>query len=133
VLGAFGFGTAAAAVITTYGGRGRERRTVRSRALDCLEEIEIKRRVHPLGGSASYERKAFTALCAKCMIAGMLRHVVSVYDHVCEADSSLAPAKNPDDFKGESCQKLAQGTYSDRQGPEASPPMTVSGIHFLQR
>ena len=38
ILGAIGVGTFAGAVVTTYGGRGRERREARSKALGGLEE-----------------------------------------------------------------------------------------------
>jgi hypothetical protein len=47
IAGAFGVGAIASAVVTTYGGKGRERRKARSKALARLEKIEITRRTLP--------------------------------------------------------------------------------------
>jgi hypothetical protein len=44
VAGALGVGSFVGSVVSTYGGKGRDRRKARSRALNCLEKIEITRR-----------------------------------------------------------------------------------------
>jgi hypothetical protein len=83
-------GSLAGSVVSTYGGKGRDRRKARSRALNCLEKLEIARRDHSDRPGTHYDREAFTALCAKCMIAGVPRSVVSVYDHICRAADRFA-------------------------------------------
>lgn len=47
IAGGFGVGAILAAVVTTYSGKGRERRRARSKALAWLMEIKVTRRTLP--------------------------------------------------------------------------------------
>jgi hypothetical protein len=82
IIGAVGIGTVAGAVISTYGGRGRERREIRSNALASLEKIEITRRTLLLPEGPYYDLTEFSKLSAVCMIAGVPRSVIRLYDQV---------------------------------------------------
>ena len=92
---ALGIGSFAGAVVSTYGGKGRDRRQARSRALDGLERLEIARRTRPAAQGSYYDRQQFTELCAKCMIAGVPRYIVSVYDHFCEVGGRFTSVDDP--------------------------------------
>jgi hypothetical protein len=85
IIGAIGVGTFTGAVVTTYGGRGRERREARSKALGGLEEIEVTRRTLPLVDGTYYDLATFTRFGTVCMIAGVSRSVVATYDQICDA------------------------------------------------
>lgn len=85
IVAAVGFGTVAGAVVTTYGGRGRERRETRSKALANLEEVEVRRRTLPLNEGPYYDYATFAKLSAECMIAGVPRSVLATYDQICYA------------------------------------------------
>jgi hypothetical protein len=78
-------GTVAGAIITTYGGHGRERREARSNALANLQKIEVDRRKLPLVEGTYYDLVAFAELGAACMIAGVPRSVIAAYDQICNA------------------------------------------------
>jgi hypothetical protein len=84
IAGAFGFGAVVAAVVTTYGGKGRERRRARSKALARLMKIEVTRRTLPLAEGTYYDMATFARLASACMIAGVPRPVVILYDEICE-------------------------------------------------
>jgi hypothetical protein len=84
IAGAFGVGAVAAAVVTTYGGKGRERRKMRSRALARLEKIEITRLTSPMIDGSYYDMATFARLTSTCMIAGVPRPVVTLYSEICE-------------------------------------------------
>lgn len=89
-------GTAAGAMITTYGGHGRERREARSNALASLQEIEVARRTIPLAEGTYYDLSAFAELIAASMIAGVPRPVITVYDQIGHASRRLTvPVKPP--------------------------------------
>ena len=81
--------------MTTYGGKGRDRRAARSGALDNLEKLEITRRTHPLATGSYYNLRSFTELCAVCMIAGVPRYIVSIYDHTCETGGRFTAPDDP--------------------------------------
>lgn len=85
IIGAIGVGTVAGAVVTTYGGRGRERREVRSKALAELEQIEVTRRTLPLAEGTYYDLSTFAKFGTACMIAGVPRSIVATYDQICNA------------------------------------------------
>jgi hypothetical protein len=86
IAGAVGFGTFAGSVITTYGGRGRERRKARSKALADLEEVEVHRLTLSFNEGPYYDFATFAKLNTKCMIAGVPRPVLSLYDQICYAN-----------------------------------------------
>ena len=93
--GALGVGSFAGSIISTYGGKGRDRREARSTALDGLEKLEIARRTRLPAQGSYYDRQKFTELCAMCMIAGVPRYIVNVYDHFCEVDSRFTAVDEP--------------------------------------
>jgi hypothetical protein len=84
IAGGFGFGAILAAVVTTYGGKRRERRRARSKALDRLMKIEVTRRTFPLAQGTYYDMATFARLASACMIAGVPRPVVILHDEICE-------------------------------------------------
>ena len=71
-------------MVTTYGGKGRERRRARSKALARLMKIEATRRTLPLAEGTYYDKATFARLVSACMIAGVPRPVVILYDEICE-------------------------------------------------
>src|ERR1035437_6349200 len=73
LLGALGAGGVIGTVITTYGGKSRERRHARSDVIACLLPIEIERRSKPVGEGLQFDEVDFAALEVKCMIAGVPR------------------------------------------------------------
>lgn len=75
-LGAGGAGS----LITTLGSQSRERRRVRSEALECLQRTETTRMAQPLSGEPYYDADRFAELQTKCLLAGVPRHVVTLYD-----------------------------------------------------
>lgn len=86
IVAAVGVGTIAGSVITTYGGRGQQRRKVRSRALKQFESLEVIRETitdphaeqdHPLT-----DMPAFKQLRVNCMIAGVPRSIIDVYGNI---------------------------------------------------
>ncbi len=87
IAAAAGVGTIVGSAITTYGGRGREQREARSRALDCLEKLEVLRT-----GMSDEERlnssfvdlPEFRQLRVSCMVARVPRSVVDTYGKICD-------------------------------------------------
>jgi hypothetical protein len=87
IAAAAGFGTIVGSAITTYGGHGQERREARSRALDCLEQIEVLR----VEISTDEARRLdsfvdlpeFRQLRVSSMMAGVPRSVIDTYGKIC--------------------------------------------------
>src|SRR6266536_2367095 len=87
IAAAAGVGTIVGSAITTYGGRGREQREARSRALDCLEKLEVLRT-----GMSEEERinssfvdlPEFRQVWVSCMVARVPRSVVDTYGKICD-------------------------------------------------
>jgi len=120
LAGGFSVGSVIGPVINTYGGKGQTRRKVRSRALNSLEKLEIRRRSE-LASNVSYDRGRFTALCARCMIAGVPRYVVSVYDHICLAFGGQPdPDAQPPGGLAEEAALLLRDTLWHPQGSRAT-------------
>lgn len=89
LLGAASVGTVTGALVTTYGGRGRERREARSKAMESLGRIETARGRKPIGNGAYYDRSDFAELNSRCLVAGVPRSVITVYEDVCHAHARL--------------------------------------------
>jgi hypothetical protein len=86
IVAAAGVGTIIGSAITTYGGRGRERREARSRALDCLEQLEIlcdSMSSEELLNSEFNELPEFRQLRVSCMVAGVPRSTIDTYGKIC--------------------------------------------------
>ena len=92
VLGAVGFGTVTGSVITTYGGRARERRKARSKVMSSLERFETGRAARPLRDGIEFDRTTFAELNSRCIIAGVPRNLVALYQEICQAHSRLQAA-----------------------------------------
>jgi hypothetical protein len=88
-------GTVAGAIISTYGGHGRERREARSSALTCLQKIEVGRRTGSLAAGTPYDSKAFAELISASMIAGIPRSVTAVHDQIFHASHRLTTPVTP--------------------------------------
>lgn len=87
IAAAAGVGTIVGSAITTYGGRGRQRREARSRALDCLEQLEVLRAeisIDDVRRDDSFvDLPEFRQLRVSCMLAGVPRTVVDTYGKIC--------------------------------------------------
>jgi hypothetical protein len=94
-VGGFGIGSIVAAAVTTYGGKGRQRRKARSKALTRLEKFEITRRTLPLAEGSYYDMGTFAALASTCMIAGVPRPVITLYGQVCEVGRRFTARDDP--------------------------------------
>lgn len=88
IVAATGFGTVAGSAIATYGGRGSERRKIRSRALKCLENLEVIRGEMALKEPDPQQDKPLTSLPefrqlrVSCMIAGVPPSVIDIYGKI---------------------------------------------------
>jgi hypothetical protein len=88
-------GGAVGAVITTYGGKSRERRQARSEVIACLQRIEVARLSRPTKEGLLYVAADFAELETKCMIAGVPRELVFLYRTISERSAGLTPSKSP--------------------------------------
>ena len=97
IIAAAGFGTIAGAAITTYGGRGQQRREVRSRALDCLEHLEVIRSYisteEAMQGHEFSERLEARQMRVNCMLAGVPRRIIDTYEKICN-DAWMGPCSD---------------------------------------
>jgi hypothetical protein len=102
VIAAVGFGTIAGSAITTYGGRGQERRKVRSRALKCLEHLEVMREQMKLEGPDPEQDKPLTGLAefrhlrVSGMLAGVPRSAIDIYGKIGDDAPWLSTADDSD-------------------------------------
>jgi hypothetical protein len=102
-------GAVIGAVITTYGGKARERRQARSGVIACLSAIEIKRRRKTPGGDGiPYTADDFPELEVKCMIAGVPRDLLRLYQEATERFQGLT---SPPDMKNLAEQAPQLGVY----------------------
>jgi hypothetical protein len=95
IAGGFGVGGILAAVVTTYGGKGRELRKARSKALARLEKIEVTRRALPIDEGSYYDMATFARLASACMIAGVPPSVIALYVKVCEVGRGFTAYDDP--------------------------------------
>lgn len=73
-------GGSAGALITTYGGKGRERRNARSAAMAALLACEEKRRAQAIGErSADANRESIAEFQARCVVARVPSRLVELY------------------------------------------------------
>lgn len=73
-------GGSAGALISTYGGKGRERRKIRSKAMTALLELETKRHSQPMGDRLkNADAEGIANLQARCMLAGVPYQLVELY------------------------------------------------------
>src|SRR5215470_10284955 len=89
-----GFGTVAGAAITTYGGRGQQRRELRSRALECLEQLEVIRTnisaEEAMRENNFSDRPEFRQVRVSCLLAGVPRPIMDTYEKICN-DAWMGP------------------------------------------
>ena len=111
-------GGAVGAVITTYGGKSRERRQARSEVIACLQRIEVARLSRPTKEGLLYVAADFAELETKCMIAGVPRELVFLYKTISERWAGLTPSKGlggqPIDEKRALVEFLAAFAFIDR-------------------
>jgi hypothetical protein len=72
-------GGSAGAFITTYGGKARDRRKIRSDVFAALSSIEIARRSKPYENGPSVGEPQIAELETKCMLAGVPRELTYLY------------------------------------------------------
>ena len=127
IAGSFGVGAILSAVVTTYGGKGRERRRARSKALARLMKIEVTRRTLPLAEGTYYDMATFARLASACMIAGVPRPVVILYDEICEVSRRFTVRDDADSWHVDMLPMEA----SDMLAVEASDMLAVEASDML--
>jgi hypothetical protein len=101
-------GGAVGAVVTTYGGKSRERRQARSEVIACLQRIEVARLSKPTKDGLLYVAADFAELETKCMIAGVPRELVFLYKTASERWAGLTPSKGLGDQATDGKRALAE-------------------------
>jgi hypothetical protein len=99
-------GGAAGAIITTYGGKARERRQARSDVITTLSRIEIARLSQQADHGPSIDVASIAELETKCMLAGVPRELSVMY-------------------------KSANDRWRESR-PPATPPAEVAGLAYIQ-
>jgi hypothetical protein len=79
ILTTFGAGVAGS-IIATYGGQSRERRKARSEVMASLEKLESARLTRPGIEAFDYDDTDMAELVARCVLAGVPRYLVSLYE-----------------------------------------------------